>query len=679
MRLGRRLGALLLVAAVCVAQARENEPQTPLIGRVVAALCSSEDTAKTLDVVVSHIANVPGEHRMNAKIASRVKRALAEPWSGLDLAQELKDDLATIGAKPKQVALTPAIDAAAKWLDVSEKDEDEDVAKQVAELSDVLERDWSKVADPLVVDADLLAATSKLMEDANRLVALAYGDWDEDDRARATPLVAAALDCWFRCNSPKPEVSDQQAKDLSAGLALVRRVDMRPLVATLRVLCRFAEPEFVNTFGPRLANLANTAKAKKSGVALDGVTGDVITIVGDKPENRVVLGGPAKTTYTGGAAALVLDLGGDDAWTRAAVVDATGDGKSPLVSVVVDLKGNDRYESCASAAGGVAVLVDRGGNDEYVSHRFAQGAAAGGAALLVDLAGNDKFEMEDYGQGFGFGGIGLLVDAEGDDKRTMWAFGQGSTLTTGFGALVDVAGDDQDTADLHWPDVYGDSGPNVYHGASQGYTTGIRADAGAPWPDTPGGTAAFIDLAGKNRFQSGNFSMGGAYFFGFALMYSGPGDDQNFGTRYSQGFGVHQAVGVRWDAGGNDQYHTRVAANLGAAWDESVGFLRDDGGDDVYDQQGGLAIGSAAETGIGMLIDGGGKDTYTGGGADCQGGVGATDYHNKPSLGVLIDLGGGADTYSRKEDANGVKRVEPSGAVFIDSPKKTLAELATKG
>ncbi|MCA9003090.1 MAG: hypothetical protein KDB61_14290, partial [Planctomycetes bacterium] len=240
-------------------------------------------------------------------------------------------------------------------------------------------------------------------------------------------------------------------------------------------------------------------------------------------------------------------------------------------------------------------------------------------------------------------------------------------IGNGLCALVDGGGDDTYLADLHWPDVYGDSGPDVYHGASQGYATGIRSNVA-------GGVAALIDLGnGKDRYQAGSFSQGGGYYFGFGLMYDGGGDDQAFGSRYAQGFGVHQAIGVKWDAGGNDLYQCRSVAHAGMAWDEGVGYLLDDGGDDVY-SVGDLGCGGAAQTGIAVCIDGGGSDTYKTG-KESQGGTGSSEYHDKPSIGVLIDLGGGTDTYSAEERGDNTVRAATGVEVFVDATEKTFAKL----
>ena len=186
-----------------------------------------------------------------------------------------------------------------------------------------------------------------------------------------------------------------------------------------------------------------------------------------------------------------------------------------------------------------------------------------------------------------------------------------------------------------------------------------------------GGIAALVDLGdGTDRYQSGNFSQGGAYYFSFALMYDGGGDDENFGSRYSQGFGVHQGVALRWDAGGDDRYTCRSVAHAGMAWDEGVGYFLDDEGDDEY-RVGGLGLGGAAQTGIAIFVDGGGKDLYESE-SQTQGDTGGSEYHDKPSIGVMIDLGGGKDRYSAAGRGDNTLDVDEGVGVFFDTKAKTL-------
>jgi hypothetical protein len=129
---------------------------------------------------------------------------------------------------------------------------------------------------------------------------------------------------------------------------------------------------------------------------------------------------------------------------------------------------------------------------------------------------------------------------------------------------------------------------------------------------------------------------------------------------------------VRWDVGGDDQYTCRSVAHTGMAWDEGVGYLIDDAGDDVY-KTGDLSCGGAAQTGVAMLLDRGGSDTYRTG-RESQGGTGSSEYHNKPALAVLIDLGGKKDSYSAPQRSDNTLRVTEGAQVFLDAKAKDMKQ-----
>ena len=175
--------------------------------------------------------------------------------------------------------------------------------------------------------------------------------------------------------------------------------------------------------------------------------------------------------------------------------------------------------------GGIGALVDRRARTG-TSGRFGQAASALGFAALVDGDGDDVYSAADYAQGFTFCGVALLVDRAGNDRFGAWAFAQGAGIGDGFAACVDGGGNDQYVANGHWPDVYGDSGPGSFQGVSQGYSTGLRQlrSDNVAENEIPGGFAALLDLGdGKDSYDSGNFSQGGASI-SFGLMYDNGGD-----------------------------------------------------------------------------------------------------------------------------------------------------------
>jgi hypothetical protein len=641
----------LCLCALALAPQDSEEP--PAFWTVVERAAHNAGAADELDAVLEHMRGIPARRAKVTNRLSRVELGLTEPWRPPALADELR----TLLAAPVDGGdFAGLIAGVAGWLDIDALEgEDEELR--------LLDQQWARIVDTEdggLEGLALLEALSTYLGRAHRaldesLAGLEPGDW---------PLLfeghADFAEAWYRTHFPDAEPSAEQREHLEAfmsGLLLRPKTDRRRMQGVADALLRLAQPDFVRGLPRRLAKVKTEVDTNTWGA-------DVRAVVGDEPSCRVILSGRRSSVHAA-PAALVIDLGGADRYERAAVVD-TPDG---LASVVIDLGGNDTYAGDgpgpAYSAAGVALLLDREGDDRYTSGRLGQAASALGAAFLIDLEGDDEYVAQDYAQGHALCGVALLYDLAGDDAYTAWAVAQGGGIGYGLSALVDADGDDSYLADLVWPDVYGDSGPEIYHGASQGYCTGIRTEVA-------GGIGALLDLGdGKDRYQSGNFSQGGGYYFSFGLLYDGGGDDENFGTRYSQGFGVHQAIGVRRDAGGNDTYTCRSVAHTGMAWDEGVGYLLEDGGDDTY-SVGALGCGGAAQTGVAVCIDRDGVDSYLTG-HQSQGGTGGSDYHDKPSLGVLLDLGGDRDTYSATERANDTLHVSASVGVFLDTKARDAA------
>jgi hypothetical protein len=669
-RARRAIARAAFAAITAVASAhgapRGDSDKTPL-WQLIEKIAAARGFSKELDAAVAHQGKFVSAEEGAVHPFARVKESLTQPWSVPLVARELRDALAA-PVRPDSKAdakadaavdLVPLVDAAARFFDLD--------PEKLTDGNEALDRLWREIADPATVETELLERLSEYLGACHDLAAAAADQLDDDDRALLRSQFPDFCEVWFRGHFKDATIEQRRAQTFEKYKHLSKRMNRAKLLIAARAVAHLADPPFVASLSKRLAKTPRTSEK------VDGISGDLIAIAGHEPKSRVVLLGSGKSKVTL-PFALAIDLGGDDTWTQAALADDA----TRLASVVLELDGNDAYESDgrgpAYAATGCALLVDAKGNDKYVGKRLGQGASSVGFAALLDRGGNDQYSAEDFVQGYSFGGVGLLLDREGKDSYSAWAYAQGAGMGPCFAALADGKGDDHYVANGHWPDVYGDSGEGSFHGASQGYCTGFREGE-----LLPGGFATLVDLDGKDDYESGNFSQGGAYFYGFGLMYDGGGDDVNHGWRYSQGFGVHQAAGMRWDAGGNDLYVTKCAANCGSAWDEGVGFLVDDGGDDQYDV-GGLALGGAAETAFAVLLDGGGNDRYGGGGGnDSQGGSGAGDYHEKEgvpqSFGVLVDLGGGKDSFTRKgRDEETIATGDKYG-LFVHAKSKSVEAL----
>ncbi|MDF1837721.1 MAG: hypothetical protein P1V35_07630 [Planctomycetota bacterium] len=647
--LGLGLCALLLGAAI------PQENAKPDFWRVVERAVAKQKLDTDFARVLEHLHGVPERRAKVAHRLSRVDQCLRQPWLPPALAADLKDRLQRPLTHASGTPFPSLVSPVAHWLDMDNYAGPD----RVADL-EYLTKTWQRLQNPDTRGADLLQLLSTFVEEAHLQLQAAHGELTPEQRSLLFEEHLDFFEAWLDRHRPNQRMgaeSTQALRDFSSLFAELKS-DREHILAVTECLLGLSNPTFMKSLAQRLGKFQDPSASEEYGP-------DVLAVEGDTDWNRVVLMGKGKSTQDF-TAALTIDLGGDDTYENAAVADS----EDMLVNIVLDLGGDDLYESSdpgpVFSAGGVAILVDRKGSDTYQSERAGLASSILGFAALIDLEGNDTYTSEDYSQGHSTCGVALLYDSSGDDSYSAHAHAQGGGIGHGLCALVDGGGNDSYLSDLHWPDVYGDSGPDVYHGASQGYSTGIRSTV-------VGGVAALLDLGeGTDRYQAGSFSQGGGYYFGFGLMFDGGGDDEAHGSRYAQGFGVHQAVGVKWDAGGNDLYKCRSVAHTGMAWDEGVGYLLDDAGDDIY-RVGDLGCGGAAQTGIAICIDGGGADQYSTG-KESQGGTGSAEYHSVPSIGVLIDLGGETDSYSLEERGDNLLRATVGLQIFLDDKAKRMSK-----
>lgn len=436
---------------------------------------------------------------------------------------------------------------------------------------------------------------------------------------------------------------------MQAALAL----DFPALHAALRGLLPFASHDFDGAAGTVDPNLP------------EGLATGEILFAQRAHSGYVLVGGAGANRYDMTRVAAVVDTGGDDAYTWGEA--------APAVQFVLDTQGADRYEAAyggpGAGWGGVAVLVDRAGDDRYRSVFGGCGAGVLGFGVLVDAAGDDVYRCDAWSLGAGLYGGGLLLDADGADVYLAQILSQGAGGPRGVGMLVDSAGADLYRANGLVASAYGT--PGVYQGFSQGVGVGVR-------PLDTGGLGLLLDAGGDDRYEAGEFSQGGGYFWGLGLLRDLAGDDLYYGNRYAQGFAAHQAAGQLYDAAGDDLYWSMTAAGQAAAWDQGLAVLEDAAGDDTY-RAGALSQGAAAHQSQAWLLEAAGDDRYHANGAHAQGAAGPNDYHYEDaapvfSLGVLID-GDGADTYSAGA-TNGETRTNeaagPAGqgraGVLVDRP-----------
>ena len=354
----------------------------------------------------------------------------------------------------------------------------------------------------------------------------------------------------------------------------------------------------------------------------------------------------------------VYDPAGDDVYSDGT---ATANSFDKPISWVIDMGGDDAYQSTASngAQGsgcpGIGFLFDTSGNDIYIGQRWAQGTGFMGIGYLEDCNGNDEYHGNEFVQGSGMFGIGILKDFFGDDSYFGTIHAQGCGFTDGMGVLFDFMGNDKGYATGKLPTNYGD--PGIFDAWSQGCGMGFRGIAS-------GGIGMLIDNKGDDRWEAGNFSQGGGYYYGMGIFRAYEGNDTYIGSRYAQGFCAHQAIGVFIDDSGNDYYTTRQGVNAGLAWDECVAVFIDGSGDDYYNGGSGFSLGASAHNSIMFWWDKAGKDYYEYAAGPAR--AGGNDYHGGYSLSFFVDSGDEHDTYTCTTVSNDEELAWPEYGIFRD-------------
>ncbi len=306
------------------------------------------------------------------------------------------------------------------------------------------------------------------------------------------------------------------------------------------------------------------------------------------PFGEIVLTGSGADTIVVAHPLLVVDFGGNDQY-HGQVAGAMA--LQNPVSLLVDLGGDDRYfcregVSQGAAICGIGILWDHQGDDRYEGEDITQGSAQLGVGMLVDESGNDEYRAGEVAQGAGFLGIGLLFELGGNDRYRLLGNGQGDGEFGGIGVLADVHGEDWYYAEP-WAAVYdrGDyhSDYKVNLSNAQGFGGGRRGD-GSDGHSWAGGLGVLLDLAGNDRYVSGNWSLGTGYWFGVGLLIDEGGDDHYRSCYFTQASGAHFAIGAMIDEQGNDRYELfeTMGAALAFGWDFTVAFFLDRQGNDWY-------------------------------------------------------------------------------------------------
>lgn len=313
--------------------------------------------------------------------------------------------------------------------------------------------------------------------------------------------------------------------------------------------------------------------------------------------------------------ALLVDLGGDDAYTPVDTLNATVGSALAGLGMLLDTGGIDHYRVHygigTSFLAGAGIVVDVSGNDLYDAYydppspnpppyavkKPSLGAGSAGIGVLLDLSGDDEYRgsVDTMGWG-GLAGRGLFLDGDGSDTRLMrqGLTGSGSDTATGPGSGV---GEYASLGILYDNDI------DVVD--TDSYTCATSTNYGCFGHAVLGSIGILVDQRGSDNYEIG------IPFNGFKINSS-----QGFGS------GDFGSVGVIADLDGSDTYsaYERVG---GTARCLGVGLFLDLLGVDTYSSTQGKSFAytapkSCRETlavidevaSIGLMFDGAGQDQY---------------------------------------------------------------------
>ena len=371
------------------------------------------------------------------------------------------------------------------------------------------------------------------------------------------------------------------------------------------------------------------------------------------PFGAILYGSPGKTEHTE-QVLLIIDVSGDDIYRPGT---AAGFGVQ-VFSAVIDLRGDDRYESegepgrvgAGAGVGGVGMVVDLRGADLYQTQRYGAGFGAFGAGVVRDVRGDDRYLGEQQCQALGLAGVGLILDEQGDDHYELFSYGQGLGEPLGAGLLIDRQGNDEYVA--RDDELRNPSAQTAEHNVSmaQGSGHGYRGDGNGRYAS--GGIGVLQDSAGDDVYSGAVFAQATGYWYGVGLLFDLAGQDRYEAVFYGQSASAHFALSYLLDAAGDDDYRTTLSQSLGNGRDFSTSIFRDQSGNDRYFAPD-RSAGCGDLNGTGLFLDLDGEDDYSfhtrvNAGNANYGDPDPTNFRRTaPSYGIFLDLGQDRDRYGR--------------------------------
>jgi len=493
-------------------------------------------------------------------------------------------------------------------------------------------REGAQPAPPELVDAirTLCAAGGAPLTDT-QVAALtqALARVPESVCAAAASLLSACTAAERSRKRALGAFADGPAESTAYGCALGLAVNSRVNAGTRRLMAAFKSGEMIDA-ALVLARAMDTASRR-----LASVSASNFAFSWNTPLGAIILSGAQPDVHQTATALLILDTGGADQYR------ATGHPSRGRISLIVDLSGDDVYDSDEAGAFGTGILgcgllLDRAGNDRYTVRRAGLGTGTFGVGVLVDEAGDDRYEGHCLVQGAACFGIGVLCDGAGTDEYRCFMQAQGYAGPKGCGILLDLHGDDHYEAND--TDIRHPSPQTKKHNTSlaQGCGFGRRAHPG-DGHSLAGGLGMLVDGTGNDTYLSGVFGQGVAYWYALGMLVDFAGDDSYQGVWYAQGSSAHYAVAALCDVDGDDQYRASMHQSQGHGRDYSTGLLHDRAGNDRYVCPG-TALGSSNLNGVGLFWDEAGDDVYNTGAASL--GFAGKSRPGHLSLGLFLDDGG---------------------------------------
>lgn len=499
-------------------------------------------------------------------------------------------------------------------------------------------------------------------------------DWMFEPGATKTPLGVAVPEALPSLTSIYHFFRSLTGEDfLTAGLRYPRaekewegqhatfsglHVDLSAAALAFATIAPVLEPAFLDRLERESRPATPSAREP-----VPGVEGEVLLHL-ETEYGDLIIGGPGANRYTGTQAAVIVDIGGDDAYEVDYDLDRLG--RYPL-RIVIDLHGDDVYghrEAVGPGAGvfGLGILLDQEGNDLYaqgvepergrmreallsdslesgvrwvdparvyggdppafLDGGFSFGASLFGIGLHLDRAGNDTYLVDKWALGAAWGpGVGVFSDESGDDWYIAAIQSVGIGFNKGVGILRDAGtGEDRYQSWGVYRSAYTE--PDGTNSGFEGFGIG----AGSGWRSEKmqntdfaayvGGIGLVNDDGGNDVYIGSTFGLGVGYTAGIGMLIDSSGDDvyvEMKGEEDHGGFGegVHHGTGLLLDRAGNDFYSGGAAS--GAGWDLGVGYLIDIAGHDYYTDLWQLGFKPAASPvrSLAVFLDGGGVDTLS--------------------------------------------------------------------